>query len=249
MPNYIGAGSLYLALRRAGAHMARGSLMSSEAFLPPVLEQPSLHLLSRLPSDVPRWIVGLAGMPGSGKSTLAMRLAAEVNASAGPGVMVALGMDGFHLTKAELSRLPNPDEAFARRGAPWTFNARALRERLEALRSAAGRETLSWPDFQHDIGDPIEGAHIIPPTARLILVEGLYLLHQADDWEAVRRIFDERWYLDTPFDLSMGRLVRRHMAAWGLTRAAAESRVAANDRLNAEIVAASRAFADRRLLP
>ena len=52
-----------------------------------------------------------------------MRLAEEVNACNPAHRMMALSMDGFHLTKAELRQFPDPAQAFARRGAPWTFDA------------------------------------------------------------------------------------------------------------------------------
>ena len=217
--------------------------------MPPILEQPVPRLLLLLEASESRRMIALAGLPGAGKSTLAARLAAEVNAEAGPGAMVALGMDGFHLTRAALRRLPDPDEALARRGAPWTFNPDALARRLHEVRAEAGRAAVSWPGFKHEIGDPVEGAELVPPDARLVLVEGLYLLCQDDGWQALREAFDERWYLDTPLDLAMERLTRRHMAAWGLSREAAEARIAANDRLNAEIVQASRTNADWWLRP
>lgn len=212
--------------------------------MPAILEEPILYLLSRLNSGGRRWIIGMAGLPGSGKTTLAARLAEEVNAHSGPGVMVALGMDGFHLTKAQLRQLPDPEEAFARRGAPWTFDAEALLQRLIRLSDAAGRETVAWPGFQHDVGDPIEGAYIVSPETRLILIEGLYLLCESDGWGQISQRFDERWYLDTPFDVAMDRLTQRHMQAWGWARDAALDRIATNDRLNAEVVFASRNHAD-----
>ena len=215
----------------------------------PVLEQPVQRLLSLLEAGDLRRMIALAGLPGAGKSTLAERLAAEVNAAAGPGTMVAVGMDGFHLTRAALRRLPDPKAALARRGAPWTFDPDALARRLHDVRAEAEKTAVSWPGFQHEIGDPVEGAELVPPAARLVLVEGLYLLCRGDGWQAVREAFDERWYLDTPLDLALERLTRRHMAAWGLSREAAEARVTANDRLNAEIVWATRASADWRLRP
>jgi pantothenate kinase len=131
--------------------------------------------------------------------------------------MVALGMDGFHLTKAQLQRMPDSEAAFARRGAPWTFDPVSLAQRLRRLRDDAGQTSVEWPDFQHDVGDPVEAAHSVSPATRVVLVEGLYLLHEADGWEEVGRCFDERWYLDTPLDVAMERLTKRHMAAWGLT--------------------------------
>ena len=213
----------------------------------PLLDNPLQSLLTRLTPDAPRALIALAGLPGSGKSTLAARLAAEVNAAQGPGTMAALGMDGFHLPKAELRRMPDPEAAFARRGAPWTFDAPALVSRLRDLKEAAGRASVGWPGFQHEIGDPIEDAETVGPETRLVLVEGLYLLHTEDGWEELGPLWDERWYLDTPMEVAMERLTDRHQKAWGLTRAEAEARVAANDRLNAEIVARTRDLADWRL--
>jgi pantothenate kinase len=210
----------------------------------PLLESPVQHLLGCLESDTSRYMIGMAGLPGSGKSTLATRLADEVNVQAGSPVMMALGMDGFHLTKAQLQRMPDPQAAFARRGSPWTFDPRALAQRLRMLRAGAGKTAIEWPDFQHDVGDPVEAAHVVLPETRLILVEGLYLSHQADGWDEVSACFDERWYLDTPLNVAMERLANRHMAAWNLTRDAALARITSNDGLNAEIVAATREHVD-----
>ncbi len=190
----------------------------------------------------------MAGLPGSGKSTLAARLEAEVNARSGPNTMAALSMDGFHLSKAELSAMPDPVEAFARRGAPWTFRPDALIGRLQAVREGAGRADVGWPSFIHEVGDPLENAVTVCAATRLVLVEGIYLLHRADGWEGVGALFDERWYLDTPLDIAIERLTGRHMAAWGMTREEAAARIASNDRLNAEIVPTSRDLADWRVV-
>lgn len=190
----------------------------------------------------------MAGLPGSGKSTLAARLAEEINSHTEPHTMMALSMDGFHLSKAELGQLPNPHAAFARRGAPWTFDTDKLLKRLQLLRDVAGREVVQWPGFEHEIGAPVEGAYSVLPATRLVLVEGLYLLHQNDEWKAIGQFFDDRWYLDTDFEVAMERLAHRHMSAWNLTRAEAQSRIEANDRLNAEIVQESQELALLRLM-
>ncbi len=216
--------------------------------LPPILDDPVRHLLMRLYRPGPRILIGLAGVPGSGKSTLAAHLADAVNNLAGPNTMVALGMDGFHLPQAALRRMPDPKAAFARRGAPWTFDVPALAARLQAVREEAGRAEVAWPEFQHEIGDPVEAAQTVGAATRLVLVEGLYLLHPDDGWAEVSQSFDERWFLDTSLEVSLARLTARHVTAWGLTRAEAERRIAANDRLNAEIVLESRVVADWRLL-
>jgi len=215
-----------------------------KAAMIPHLNDPIAILQKRLNSDASRHMIALAGVPGSGKSTIAARLGEEMNARCGEGTLLVLGMDGFHLPKAALRQMPDPDLAFARRGAPWTFDALSLAERLRALRHEAGRAAVPWPDFQHDVGDPVEGALEVPPQTCLILVEGLYLLHNEDGWENVSSQFDERWFLDTPLEIALERLVHRHMAAWGMTREQATARIASNDRLNAELVQRSRANAD-----
>ena len=44
-------------------------------------------------------------------------------------------LPGFHLTRRQLNVLPDPEEAYARRGAPWTFNAGAFLQALLQLRN------------------------------------------------------------------------------------------------------------------
>ncbi len=209
-----------------------------------LIENPIETLLQHLSTEGARTIIGLAGLPGSGKSTLGAQLAHSVNQRAGASALVVLGMDGFHFTRAQLQEMPDPAAALARRGAPWTFDAPALTARLQLLRKSYKRKTVLWPDFQHEIGDPIEGAHRVAPEVRLILVEGLYLLYDADGWDVVGRAFDERWYLDTPIEIALERLVQRHRKAWDLSRDEAEKRVVANDALNAQIVLSTRSKAN-----
>jgi pantothenate kinase len=210
--------------------------------MPPLLQNPVQHLLALAAGAGTRaLVVGLVGVPGAGKSTLAARWVHEVNAMAGAGTALALGMDGFHLTRAQLAQMPDPATALARRGAPWTFDAQALAQRLRAVREATA--PVPWPGFDHGVGDPVQGAISIPPSTRLLIVEGLYLLHQGDGW-ALGGLLDECAYLDVPLPVAMQRLSARHQAAWGFTPAQAQARIAANDGLNAVLVAQSRERAD-----
>lgn len=203
---------------------------------PKILLQPVEHLLQRLGSSSrgQRVIVGLVGLPGSGKSTLAKSLQARVNASLDAQRMLSIGMDGFHLTKKQLAELPNPQKAFARRGAPWTFDPAGLAQRLQMLR-ASPLAAVDWPGFEHDVGDPVQAALHIGPNIQLVLIEGLYLLHEADGWN-VSSLLDECWFLDVPLPLAMQRLQARHMAAWGMSAEQAQARIKVNDEINAVLV-------------
>lgn len=93
------------------------------------------------------------------------------------------------------------------------------------------------------MGDPVPNAITVPAHCPLVLVEGLYLLHNTDGW-ALSDVLHECWYLDTDPTVARQRLCQRHMTTWGLSRAEAEARITRNDALNAALVAATRGRAD-----
>ena len=208
----------------------------------PILADPLAHLETLRAHTTARILVGIVGTPGSGKSTLAAQLATALNKRHGAGTAQALGMDGFHLSKSQLRQFPNPDEALARRGAPWTFDATGFAQALVTVRQSAGVADATWPDFAHAVGDPVADAIAIAPTTSVIIVEGLYLLYENANWSAVKGLLDECWYLNTPMAVAMERLALRHMQAWGFSRAQADDRIAQSDGLNAQLV---QACADR----
>ncbi len=158
-----------------------------------------------------------------------------------------LPMDGYHLSRAELRAMPDPDLAFRRRGAHFTFDAARYHRDLAALRST-GR--LSAPDFDHAEGDPKEDAFVVDATKsaagrHVVIVEGLYtLLRGLPHWEEASHLFDFRIYLRCPLDVSTERLVRRHMAAWGISREAALERASGSDAENSRLVATTEGGAD-----
>jgi len=204
-----------------------------------------LQLLNRMKeADASkRMVIGVVGLPGSGKSTLTAKFVDAVNQQTGSPTAVALSMDGFHLSKAALAQFADPAAALARRGSPWTFDPAGLAIKLQQLQNNPA-ESTTWPDFQHGVGDPVADAICINPEVKLIIVEGLYLLHREHGWN-LNGLLDECWYLDTPMNVAMERLVKRHMASWGFSREQALDRLAMNDRLNADIVLQSRARADK----
>lgn len=208
------------------------------------LINPVGHLLQLIAACKPgqRVIVGLVGLPGSGKSTLARALQAQVNTHLGQNAILAVGMDGFHLSKQQLSHMPDPQEALARRGAPWTFDPAGLAQRLQALRTQPLVD-VPWPSFEHSVGDPVEGALTVARHIPLVLIEGLYLLHQDEGWD-VSGLLDECWFLDVPLHTALQRLQARHMAAWGINAEQAQARIAGSDALNAQLVQGHRERAD-----
>ncbi len=211
---------------------------------PKILENPLAYLIKQIETRPNRVLIGLAGVPGSGKTTLTQKWAAQINAQTGPDTAKALSMDGFHLPKSALRTMPDPERAFARRGAHWTFDVVGFEQKIRALKNFS-TESVFWPDFEHEIGDPIEDAIEIPPTCQLALVEGLYLLYRQGNWARLENLFDEIWYLDTPIEISTARLIARHQRAWGFSEAQARQRFESSDYKNALLVETTRSQADQ----
>lgn len=208
------------------------------------LADPVQHLLASLESGTTRWVIALAGLPGAGKSTRAEKWVAAVNEITAVDSAMALGMDGFHLSKAQLARMPDPEAALRRRGAPWTFDARGFARKVRALKSAATQADVYWPGFTHQSGDPLADACRVPASCRLVIIEGLYTLYRDGDWGLLQGCFDESWYLDTSRQTALARLRKRHQQVWGISETEAGARIESNDRHNARIVASTRSRAD-----
>jgi pantothenate kinase len=229
--------------------LVNGSSAGADDRLIPTLLDPIGRIRNLAATTRRRYVIGLSGVPGAGKTTVAARWTKAVESSVGPDVFVVLGMDGFHLSKAELRALPDPDEAFARRGAPWTFNPTAIATQLRALHEGFERHVVEWPGFEHGVGDPVEAAFTVPPEVPVILVEGIYTACVEDGWDAVRNEFDEQWYLDVPWDDAAPRLIARHAAAWNMSEHDATRRADSNDRINAQLVLQGRIHADWLVYP
>ncbi|KAL3474427.1 P-loop containing nucleoside triphosphate hydrolase protein [Aspergillus californicus] len=188
-----------------------------------------------------RYIVAIAGAPGSGKTTTATAIASQLNTGFSHRAAV-LSMDGFHLPRSTLDRLPNSKEAYIRRGAPWTFDAAAFVAFMRRLRSWADMTPSAMggiyaPTFDHETKDPVANGVMIPDNTSIIIVEGNYLLLDEDPWRDVAALVDYRVFVDVDLQEARLRLAKRHMAA-GIepTVEAGLQRVDANDYLNGLLI-------------
>lgn len=201
------------------------------------IQQAVAGLRSRLTSGR-RVLLGVAGSPGSGKSTFSACLADAL----GPEWALVVPMDGFHLGNAIIDGTPLRQ----RKGAPDTFDVGGYLSLLQRL-ALRDEEVVYAPDFRRTIDEPVAASLAVPAAVPIIITEGNYLLNDDPRWRQVRAQLDEVWFIDTPHDLRLARLVERHMS-YGMDRAAAEAWANGPDAANACLIEATRSRADR-LIP
>ncbi|KAI5837548.1 P-loop containing nucleoside triphosphate hydrolase protein [Morchella snyderi] len=185
-----------------------------------------------------RVLISVSGIPGSGKTTLAGKVVNRLNAL-DPNVAAMIPMDGYHLTRAALSAMPNPLEAHARRGAPFTFDPVALKQLVLRLRAPITSDsgTIFAPSFDHAKKDPVEDDIAILATQRILVFEGNYLSLRTEIWGEISVLFDELWFVSVDRDVARKRLIARHlMAGLADTEEAAAKRADENDLVNGDYI-------------
>ena len=152
-------------------------------------------------------------------------------------------MDGYHLSRAQLSAMPDPAHAHARRGAAFTFDGGAFLALVRQIRQplSASSATLYAPSFDHAVKDPKEDDIPIEPTTRILVFEGNYLGLDKPPWNQVAVLMDELWFVEVGFETARRRLVPRHVKA-GIARDEEEAhkRVTENDLVNGEEIVQNR---------
>ncbi|KAH9906908.1 P-loop containing nucleoside triphosphate hydrolase protein [Xylariomycetidae sp. FL2044] len=156
-------------------------------------------------------------------------------------------MDGYHLTRAQLSAMPDPATAHARRGAEFTFDGPAFLSLVRALRApvTAATPTVRAPSFDHAVKDPKADDIPVRPSHRVVVFEGNYVCLARGSWGAAAALMDERWFVEVDFAAARRRLVARHVRA-GIAADAEEAgrRADENDLVNGAQIVRERAGVD-----
>ncbi|MDB5995430.1 MAG: putative fructose transport system kinase [Pseudomonas sp.] len=184
-----------------------------------------------------RILVALAGPPGSGKSTCAEQLSELLNGSA-IQISAVFPMDGYHFDDMVL----NARGLRARKGAPETFDVAGLRHMLERLRRNEEDE-IAVPVFDRTLEIARAGARLISRDVKVLIVEGNYLLLNAQPWSALAQYFD----LTVSIQVSEEELRRRLIARWqvaGIAASEIKAKVELNDLPNGRTVIACSVTAD-----
>jgi pantothenate kinase len=130
---------------------------------------------------------------------------------------ILVGLDGWHLTRAQLDAMPDPRLAHDRRGSHWTFDAHGyvsfVRKLREPVSPSATTTTITAPSFDHAVKDPSPHAVTILPEHRIVIIEGLYTFLSIPPWLEAGKLLDERWLVELDTAIASDRLVKRHVTS------------------------------------
>jgi pantothenate kinase len=195
-----------------------------------ITREGAIARVSALLDSPHRFILGVIGKPGVGKSTFTQFLNEHFTSE----LVAILPMDGFHMSNEKLIELGRRD----RKGAPDTFDVDDFAKCLADVRDGHGSD-IRFPIFEREIEASIPDAGLIPAQAKIVVVEGNYLLHDAFGWQKIDEYLDESWFLDVDDELRMQRLIARHIQ-FGKTPEAADEWSRGTDEVNARLIEQSR---------
>ena len=186
----------------------------------------SLAVLEKSPQS--QVFIGIGGGPGSGKSSIAESVSNAVNAEHRK-MSIVVPMDGYHIPRSKLEEMGKEgrvigdlatgdngsttfQDLLSRRGAPWTFDSKAL---IRDLTMAKETGEASFPTYSREIRDPIPNAVTLTRNHKIVYCEGNYLLaFEDDEWKPLEKLWDEKWYICVPEKVAEERLVNRHLKTW-----------------------------------
>ena len=201
----------------------------NEVFIPLLKHLAQLHNVKQR-----RILVMLAAPPGTGKSTLVSFLEYLAKSVIPDKRVQAVGMDGFHHRQDYLLmhtvELDGEQIPMARiKGAPITFDLDALTRKI---REVSEGNICRWPHYDRQLHDPVDDAITI--DADIVLIEGNYLLLDADGWRDLSRYADYTISLTADEEMLRRRLIRRKMKT-GMSQDDAERFVESSDMRNVRL--------------
>ena len=197
---------------------------------------PLLKKLTEIQKKEQRKVMAfVAAPPATGKSTLLQFLEQLSKTREELEEIQSLGMDGFHYPNSYLEThyLERKGEKITLKsikGAPETFDAEGLREKIEE----AKRKESRWPVYDRRIHDVVEDALLV--NGNILLVEGNWLLLNEPRWQNLHKLADYTLCIQVAPELLKNRLIQRKIQG-GLSEEESVRFYETSDRLNVERIA------------
>lgn len=103
---------------------------------------------------------------------------------------------------------------------------------------------MTGPGYSRKIEDTVEDAFAVPPSVRLLVVEGNYLLLAEGPWLGVKPLLDFSAFLHVPRALVRERLMKRHAEEGLFSEERNRAHIERNDLPNYDLVMESQERAE-----
>lgn len=191
-------------------------------------------IVDRVEGAAAPFLIGIAGPPATGKSTLSERLVTDLNVAGTKACFCP--MDGFHLTNAQL----DAQDLREAKGRIDTFDAEAF---VAAVQRLTARDSFWWPVYSRQRHDPIPEGTSISGAEVVYVIEGNYVLSEAEPWRAAGDAFNLRIFVDAPDETLRQRLLNRHQKS-GRAQSEALEKIDRTDMPNAQTIRNERQVED-----
>ncbi|WP_199910728.1 AAA family ATPase [Loktanella sp. Alg231-35] len=191
-------------------------------------------IVDRVEGAAAPFLIGIAGPPATGKSTLSERLVTDLNVAGTKACFCP--MDGFHLTNAQL----DAQDLREAKGRIDTFDAEAF---VAAVQRLTARDSFWWPVYSRQRHDAIPEGTSISGAEGVYVIEGNYVLSEAEPWRAAGDAFNLRIFVDAPDETLRQRLLNRHQKS-GRAQSEALEKIDRTDMPNAQTIRNERQVED-----
>jgi len=194
-----------------------------------------------------RLLVGLSGPSGSGKSVMVFLMRELIEQIEKPFHFEVLGQDAFHYTNEYLNSHVD-EQGFSlneHKGRFDTFDTDLFSSKLEQFKA---NKKVRLPRYSRKIHAPVADVVCVDDGPALLLVEGLWLLHEDSGWASVSKLFDHHYFIETDLQKVEENVIERHMRG-GRSREESEEFYKESDQKNNTMVQAHRERADIVIKP
>ncbi len=156
-----------------------------------------------------RIVIGFAGPSGSGKSVMVEILKEISSQITLPFKIETLGIDAYSYTNEFLVNHYDDNKTFKDyKGRFDTYDVYKLINDLKSFKEGKG---ITLPIYSRKIHNPIENAITIKAENVVLLVEGLWLLHEENKWNEVGEILDFSYFVSIDKEKAGGGTIKRHI--------------------------------------